>query len=174
MIYSGSSSEFSDFRIRAKVPDPHPTHFILSIFGNCKKTTLKSIIKKNLSTICNFIFHTTVLQYSKSRIQREMTFLFICSFIFCWIRIRNNNSGSGSRQKFRIRIHNTGIKCKMCLPCDTSKKCICQWHNRTIKLLFGDVQMKVRMVHTVSPLRSILNYSHCWFMCDPSLNLSLI
>ena len=26
--------------------------------------------------------------------------LFICSFIYCWIR--NNNSGSGSRQKFQI------------------------------------------------------------------------
>ena len=39
-------------------------------------------------------------QYTKSRIHREITILFICSFIFCWIRILNNNSGS--RQKFRI------------------------------------------------------------------------
>ena len=56
----------------------------------------------NLSTIFHFLFHTTVLQYTKSKIQKEITFLFICSFLFCWIRIRNNNSWSGSRQKFRI------------------------------------------------------------------------
>ena len=51
------------------------------------KNTLNSIT--NLSTICHFIFHTTVLQYrnrySKSRIHREITFWLICSFIFCWI-----------------------------------------------------------------------------------------
>ena len=71
MIYSGSgsSSEFSEFRIRIQA------------------TTLNLIIKKNLKTICHFIFHTTVLQYAKFRIHREITFLLICPFIFSWIRI---------------------------------------------------------------------------------------
>ena len=49
-------------------------------------------------TICHLLYYTTVLQYTKSRIYREITFLFIWSIIFC--RIRNNNSWS--RQKFRI------------------------------------------------------------------------
>ena len=109
MIYSGSgsSSEFSEFRIRiqAKVSDPCGSRskpcFFYVYLEIVNKTTLNLIIKKNLSTICHFLFHTTVLQY-KSRIQREITFLFFCSFIFCWIRIRNNNSESGSRHKFRI------------------------------------------------------------------------
>ena len=59
MIYSGSSSEFSEFRIQAKVPDP--THVIEVYLEN--ETTLNSFIKKNLSTICHILFHTTVLQY---------------------------------------------------------------------------------------------------------------
>ena len=118
MIYSGSSSEFS------RVPDPGRSSGSMRIriwilpmlikylyLDIVNKTTLNSIIKKNLSTtcICHFLFLTTgtVLQYTKSRIQREITFLFICSFIFCWILIRNNNSGYRSSQKFRIRIHNT-------------------------------------------------------------------
>ena len=107
---SGSCSEFSEFRIHAD-PDPCRSRSdpcYLSIFGNCKQTTLNSIIKKNLSTICHFLchflFHTSVLQYTKPRIRREIRILItgICSFMFCWIQIRNNNSGSGSRQKFRI------------------------------------------------------------------------
>ena len=101
------------FRIRIqlwifRVPDPDPgkssgsNPCYLSIFGNCKQNHLKFNHKKNLSTICHFLFHTTVLQHTKSGIQREITFSFICFFIFCWIRIRNNNFESGSRQKFRI------------------------------------------------------------------------
>ena len=99
MIYSGSgsSSEFSEFRIHA---DPDPTRVIWVYLEIVNTSRLNSIIKKNLSTICHFIFHTTVLQYTKSRIRRENTFLLVCTFIFNWIRIRNNNSGS--RQKFRI------------------------------------------------------------------------
>ena len=42
-----------------------------------------------LISICHFLFHTTVLQYSKFRIHREITFLFSSSFIFSWIRIPN-------------------------------------------------------------------------------------
>ena len=73
IIYSGSGSnfEFYEYQIRipiqAKVPDPCGSgsnpHY-LSIFGNCKKHTINSIIKKNLSTICHFLFHNTVLQYT--------------------------------------------------------------------------------------------------------------
>ena len=32
-----------------------------------------------------FSFSYSVLQYTKSRLHRVITFLFICSFIFCWI-----------------------------------------------------------------------------------------
>ena len=108
MIYSGSgsSSEFSEFRIRiqAKVPDPcgsgsNPCYLI--IFGNCKQNHLKpnSIIKKNLSTICHFLLNTTVLllQYTESRIHTEITFLPTVSALSYLA-----GSGSGSRQKFRI------------------------------------------------------------------------
>ena len=58
-----------------------------------------------------FLFHTTVLQYTQSRIHRPKLRNKICSFIFCWIR--NNNFGFGSRQKFRIRIPilNTAFVC---------------------------------------------------------------
>ena len=62
------------------------------------KTTLNSNHKEESITYLPF----SISYYSptKSRIPGEITFLFICSFIFCWIRIRNNNSGS--RLKFRI------------------------------------------------------------------------
>ena len=42
-------------------------------------------------------------------------FLFICSYIFCWIRILTNNSGSN-----RIRNHNTGVINKFCSDAGTS------------------------------------------------------
>ena len=74
--------------------------FKYRIFGNYKKQTLNSIKKKNLLTIGHFLFHTTVLQYTQSRIHRPKLRNKNCSFIFCWIR--NNNFGFGSRQKFRI------------------------------------------------------------------------
>ena len=85
--------------------DPDPTHVTyLSIFGSCNQNHLILKKNRNLLTICHLLLHTTVLQC------REITFLFICSFIFCWIQ--NNNSGS--RQKFRIHkdpdpIHNTAL-----------------------------------------------------------------
>ena len=86
-------------RIRIHIPTILFKHLYLEIVKN----TLNSIIKKNISTIWHFLLNTAVLQYTGSRIRRETTFLFICSFIFCWIRIRNNNSGSRFRQKFRIQ-----------------------------------------------------------------------
>ena len=78
-----SSGSRQKFRIHA---DPDPTHVrYLSIFGKCQQNNLKFNHKEE-----------------SINIQREITFLFICSFMFCWIRIRNNNSRSVSRQKFRI------------------------------------------------------------------------
>ena len=47
MIYSGSSFEFSDFRIHV---DPDPTMLFKYIWKLLKKTTLNSIIKKNDDT----------------------------------------------------------------------------------------------------------------------------
>ena len=78
MIYSGSGSSF--------VSGSNP--FQLLIFGILKKHTLNSIKKKNLSTICHFLFHTTVLQYTKSRIHRSkiiFKFFIYLLFHFCWI-----------------------------------------------------------------------------------------
>ena len=54
------------------------------------------------------IFYFVLQSYSTrspefTGLKLEIKFLFICSFIFCWIR--NNNSGYEPRQKFRI--HNT-------------------------------------------------------------------
>ena len=97
-IYSGSgfSFEFSEFRIRAKVPDPCGSGsvsnlYYLSIFRNCKKTHLKFNHKEESINYLRFSI-SYYTQYTQSRIQREVIFLFICSFIFC-----------------RIRIHNTGL-----------------------------------------------------------------
>ena len=87
MIYSGSRSSFdiSEFRIQSKVPDPcgsgsKPYYLSTSLFGNIKNT-LNSTKKKNLSIIFHFLCYTTVLQYTQSRIHREISVLFICSFI---------------------------------------------------------------------------------------------
>ena len=96
-----------------QVPDPDPgkssgstcgsgsNPCYLSIFGN-GKNHLKFKHKEESIIYLPFLFHTTILQNTKSRIHTEITFLFICSFIFCWVRIQNSNYGSGSRQKFRI------------------------------------------------------------------------
>ena len=67
---SGSSSEFSEFRIGIQAKVLHPcgsgsNPCYLSIFGKCIC----------LSNICHFIFHNAVLQYTKSRIHREIIFL---------------------------------------------------------------------------------------------------
>ena len=56
MIYSGSGSR-QMFRIPA---DPDPTHIIYVYLEIVNKTTLNSIIKKHLLSICHFQFHTTV------------------------------------------------------------------------------------------------------------------
>ena len=96
MIYSGSGSSFvcSEFRIQAKVPDPG--YLITSLFGNYLKHTWNWFNLFNLSIICHFLFHSTVLQYTQPRNYREITVLTTCSFMFCWIHADP------------IRIHNTG------------------------------------------------------------------
>ena len=101
MIYSGSgsSSEFSKFRIHIQPSSGSMRIRIrikpcyLSIFRNCKQNHFKFNHKEESIYYLPF-------SISKSRIHREITFLLTCSFIFSWIRIRNNNSGS--RQKFWI------------------------------------------------------------------------
>ena len=104
MIYSGSGSSFEylEFRIRIQ-----PILFTYTYLEIITKST-PSIKKKNLSTSCHFLFHTTVQQYTKSRIHKptmlNTNFLLICSFFFAWktiIRIRiqakvPNPCGSGS------------------------------------------------------------------------------
>ena len=106
MIYSGSQSsfEFSEILIKAKNPDPcgsNPYYLSIVFLEIMKKFTFN---QKEESTGTNylqfFLFHTTVLLYTQSRIHRPKMRNKISLFIFC--RIRNNNSGSGSRQKFLI------------------------------------------------------------------------
>ena len=86
MIYSGSgsSNEFVNFR-----PGYYP--YYLSIYGKKKKY------------LCHFPFHTSHCTHSTefTGLKLDKIFLFICSFIFCWIRIQHNNSGS--RKKFRVQ-----------------------------------------------------------------------
>ena len=72
-----------------------------------KKNTFNSIKKKNLSTICHFLQYFILQSYSThspefTGLNWENKFLFILSFLFCWIRNNNSESRSGSRQKFRI------------------------------------------------------------------------
>ena len=74
------------FRIYAD-PDPSSNPCYLSLFRNCKQNHLKFNHKEE--SINYLPFSTSYYSPTKSRIQREITFLFICSFIFCWIRIHN-------------------------------------------------------------------------------------
>ena len=73
------------------------------MFGNYSiKNSFNSIKKKNLPTICYFLFNTTGLQYSTHSpeftvLKWEIKCLIVCSFIFAW-----SGYGSGSRLKFRI------------------------------------------------------------------------
>ena len=81
--------------------------YYLSIIGNYEKNTFNSIKKKNLSTICHFLQYFILQSYSThspefTGLNWENKFLFILSFLFCWIRNNNSESRSGSRQKFRI------------------------------------------------------------------------
>ena len=102
MIYSGSGSsyEFLKFRIgiqfRIWIQPILLTHTGTGIWKLLNKKSLNSIIKKkSLPTICQFLFHTTVLQYTQSR-----SFLFICSLNFCCIRNQvkvPDPCGSGSK-----------------------------------------------------------------------------
>ena len=97
MIYSGSGSsfEFSEFRIRIQpiLLRHHCNFFKYFKFNHKEEFT-------NYLTFSMSKYSPTIL-YTQSKIHRpKIKYLFIYSFIFCWIRIRNNNSGS--RQKFRI------------------------------------------------------------------------
>ena len=76
-LSSGSSFEFSEFRIwiHAKVPDPcgsGSNTYYLSTY-----MYLEIGLKKNISTICHFLFNTSVLQF-----HREINNFIICSCIF--------------------------------------------------------------------------------------------
>ena len=90
---SGSSYEFLEFRIRI-----HP--YYLSMFGRRRKKNLKIYHKRRFyrpSAIFQLIlqFYSTQSEEFKG-IKFE---IFICTFIFCWIRVRNyprKNSRSGS------------------------------------------------------------------------------
>ena len=90
MIYSGSGSsfEFLEFRIRINP-------ILFKDILDCLKThhiQLKTeSFKFQLSAIFYFILP---VQSFSTGLYLGLSFLFICSFIFCWIRIRNNNSGS--------------------------------------------------------------------------------
>ena len=77
------------------------------------KHTLNSIKKKN--TICLFLFHTTVLQYTQSRIHGPK----LESFLSAVPPFAGSGSGtlitepSKSSGSMRIRIHNTGFICRV-------------------------------------------------------------
>ena len=66
MIYSESSNEFLEFRIRIQIPPI----FLGEIWKFLNKN-LHSIIKKILPIICPFLFHTSVLQYTHRKMFRS-------------------------------------------------------------------------------------------------------
>ena len=124
MIYSGSSYEFLEFRVPIRILPMLFKHIWKSFFKNLNFNQKVPVLVEStgtVSTICNFLFPATVLQYStvltQSRIQRRNK-IFICCFIFFCFRIQNNNSGSGSRNSSgsdRIRIHNIWFKRAVCV-----------------------------------------------------------
>ena len=103
IILSSRFGSRQKFRIHAD-PDPRYIYYLSTgIFGNYEKHLKFNQKEESINYLpFSISYYCTVLQYTQSRIHREITVLFIFSFIFCWIRIWNNNSGSGSRQKFWI------------------------------------------------------------------------
>ena len=95
MIYSGSgsgsSSEFSEFRIQAEVPVP------CGYFEIVNKATLNSIIKKNLINYLPFSISYFNPTLHKVQISKRNTFLFI------YLSALSYFAGS---MRIRIRIHN--------------------------------------------------------------------
>ena len=77
------------------------------------KNTLKVIKKKNLSTICLFLFYTTVLQYDSpesSGLKIMNNILIYLLFHSCWIRNNNPVPGKSSgSDRIWIWIHNTAF-----------------------------------------------------------------
>ena len=92
MIYSGSSYEFLEFRVPIRILPMLFKHIWKSFFKNLnfnQKVLVEST--GTVSTICNFLFPTTVLQYStvltQSRIQRRPKFKikFLSAFSFFFV-----------------------------------------------------------------------------------------
>ena len=74
--------------VRKAVMHNNPGNIFLSPVLRIRNDLFR--IYKNRPTICHFLFYTTVLQYTHSKIHRpEIRSNFFCSFIFCWIRIHN-------------------------------------------------------------------------------------
>ena len=96
-IYSGSGSsfEFSQFRIRIQ-----PILIKYLYFEKIQKHPLNSIKKRNIS---NNVF---AILYSILPVLSNSTVLFKYSFTFCWIR--NYNSGSGSTTLL-LTVHSLGL-----------------------------------------------------------------
>ena len=87
MIYSVSGSRYS-YEYLDFLP------YYLATFENYStKKTLNSIKKKNIPIICHFLFQSTVLQYTQTRIHRP--------------KMVNKISNFRIKAKFRIRIHIT-------------------------------------------------------------------
>ena len=85
-------------------PDTDPIHIIYASL-EINKTHLKmikSIKKKNLPNICNFLFHSTVLQYTQSRIHRPKIKNKIFIYLFFHFLL-------DPEQQFCIRIRNAGL-----------------------------------------------------------------
>ena len=130
MIYSRSSYKFIELRIRIQP-------ILLSMFGNYENTKFNQ--NKNLLTICIFLF---IIQ-SCSTHSPEFTglklffVLFICSFIFCWIRIQTiipdpgKSSGSGSTTLIKT----------LCLS-------VCFWNSHTVHNSFWNLNQKSHILLT--------------------------
>ena len=116
MIYfgSGSSLEFSEFRIRiqAKVLDPDPNYNNYVYSEIIQKHTLTSIKKKNLDNYLPFsisYYNPTVQTVQNSQFHTYHLSLFAGSGTI----IPDQGKSSGS---MRIRIHKTGFLLNISLP----------------------------------------------------------
>ena len=87
-----NSGSRKKFRIHAKVSDPRGSgsnpYYLSRYIWKLQKHALNSIKKINLLTLFD-IFYFILQSYSthrpETRMHREITLLFICSYIFCWI-----------------------------------------------------------------------------------------
>ena len=141
MIYfgSGSSFEFSELRIQAKVP--YPTHIILvRVPGIQYLEIIKTpYIQSNKYLSEMFYFILVPVQYTQSRIPRpklrRTNKLYICSLIFSWSRTINPGPDQSSGS-MRIRILNSGKRPKI------KKTCLqCRYSHSTLPLLYQPTKM---------------------------------